>query len=45
VQDEEFWATQFDEHRSHLRTVAYRLLGSFADPQPPGSPTGSVAGG
>jgi RNA polymerase sigma-70 factor (ECF subfamily) len=31
VQDEEFWATQFDEHRPHLRTVAYRLLGSFAE--------------
>jgi RNA polymerase sigma factor (sigma-70 family) len=31
VQDEEFWAAKFEEHRARLRAVAYRMLGSFAD--------------
>jgi RNA polymerase sigma-70 factor, ECF subfamily len=31
VQDEEFWAAQFEQHRPRLWTVAYRLLGSFAE--------------
>jgi RNA polymerase sigma factor (sigma-70 family) len=31
VQDEEFRAAQFEEHRTRLRAVAYRLLGSFAE--------------
>lgn len=31
MQDEEFWAAQFEEHRSRLRAVAYRMLGSFAE--------------
>ena len=31
MQDEEFWASQFEEHRPRLRAVAYRMLGSFAE--------------
>jgi RNA polymerase sigma factor (sigma-70 family) len=31
VQDDEFWAAKFDEHRPRLRAVAYRMLGSFAE--------------
>jgi RNA polymerase sigma-70 factor, ECF subfamily len=31
VQDEQFWAAQFGEHRPRLRAVAYRMLGSFAE--------------
>jgi RNA polymerase sigma factor (sigma-70 family) len=31
VQDEQFWAAQFQEHRPRLRAVAYRMLGSFAE--------------
>jgi RNA polymerase sigma factor (sigma-70 family) len=31
VQDEQFWAAQFEEHRPRLRAVAYRMLGSFAE--------------
>ena len=31
VQDENFWAAQFEEHRPRLRAVAYRMLGSFAE--------------
>jgi RNA polymerase sigma-70 factor (ECF subfamily) len=31
MQDEEFWATRFEEHRPRLRAVAYRMLGSFAE--------------
>jgi len=31
VQDELFWAARFEEHRSRLRAVAYRMLGSFAE--------------
>jgi RNA polymerase sigma factor (sigma-70 family) len=31
VQDEDFWAAQFEEHRPRLRAVAYRMLGSFAE--------------
>ena len=31
MQDEEFWAEQFAEHRPRLRAVAYRMLGSFAE--------------
>jgi RNA polymerase sigma-70 factor (ECF subfamily) len=29
--DQEFLARQFEQHRSHLRAVAYRMLGSFSD--------------
>src|SRR4051794_2083949 len=29
--DTEFLATQFEEHRSHLRAVAYRMLGSVSE--------------
>jgi RNA polymerase sigma factor (sigma-70 family) len=31
VQDKDFWAAQFEEHRPRLRAVAYRMLGSFAE--------------
>ncbi len=31
MQDDEFWAVQFEEHRPRLRAVAYRMLGSFAE--------------
>jgi RNA polymerase sigma factor (sigma-70 family) len=31
MQDEEFWAAKFAEHRPRLRAVAYRMLGSFAE--------------
>lgn len=31
MQDDEFWAARFEEHRPHLRAVAYRMLGSFAE--------------
>ncbi len=31
MQDEEFWAAQFEEHRPRLQAVAYRMLGSFAE--------------
>jgi RNA polymerase sigma factor (sigma-70 family) len=31
MQDEEFWAARFAEHRPRLRAVAYRMLGSFAE--------------
>ncbi|WP_033293065.1 sigma-70 family RNA polymerase sigma factor [Amycolatopsis jejuensis] len=31
MQDENFWAAQFEEHRPRLRAVAYRMLGSFAE--------------
>ncbi|GAA1289580.1 RNA polymerase sigma factor SigJ [Pseudonocardia aurantiaca] len=31
MQDEEFWAAQFEEHRPRLRAVAYRMLGSDAE--------------
>jgi RNA polymerase sigma-70 factor (ECF subfamily) len=31
VQDDEFWAARFEEHRPRLRAVAYRMLGSFAE--------------
>jgi len=31
VQEDEFWAAQFEEHRPRLRAVAYRMLGSFAE--------------
>jgi RNA polymerase sigma-70 factor (ECF subfamily) len=31
VQDEEFWAARFEEHRPRLRAVAYRMLGSFTE--------------
>lgn len=31
MQDEEFWAARFEEHRPRLRAVAYRMLGSFAE--------------
>jgi hypothetical protein len=45
VQDEQFWAARFEEHRPRLRAVAYRMLGSFAGPQPPGSLAAHLAGG
>ncbi len=31
MQDEEFWAARFEEHRPRLRAVAYRMMGSFAE--------------
>ena len=31
MQDDEFWAAQFEEHRPRLRAVAYRMLGSVAE--------------
>jgi RNA polymerase sigma factor (sigma-70 family) len=31
VQNEEFWAARFEQHRPRLRAVAYRMLGSFAE--------------
>ncbi|MDN5914635.1 MAG: sigma-70 family RNA polymerase sigma factor [Pseudonocardia sp.] len=31
MQDDEFWAARFEEHRPRLRAVAYRMLGSFAE--------------
>ncbi|SEM24590.1 sigma-70 family RNA polymerase sigma factor [Streptacidiphilus jiangxiensis] len=31
MNDEEWLAAQFEEHRPRLRAVAYRMLGSFAD--------------
>lgn len=31
MQDEQFWAEQFEAQRPRLRAVAYRMLGSFAE--------------
>ncbi|GAA3557206.1 RNA polymerase sigma factor SigJ [Amycolatopsis ultiminotia] len=31
MQDEEFWAARFEEHRPRLRALAYRMLGSFTE--------------
>ena len=31
MQDEQFWAAQFEQHRPRLRAVAYRMLGSIAE--------------
>jgi RNA polymerase sigma-70 factor (ECF subfamily) len=31
VDDQDWLAEQFEEHRSHLRTVAYRMLGSLGE--------------
>jgi RNA polymerase sigma factor (sigma-70 family) len=31
VQENQWLATQFEEHRPHLRSVAYRMLGSLAE--------------
>jgi RNA polymerase sigma-70 factor (ECF subfamily) len=31
VEDQDWLAEQFEEHRSHLRTVAYRMLGSLGE--------------
>ncbi|RJQ85871.1 sigma-70 family RNA polymerase sigma factor [Amycolatopsis panacis] len=31
MQDENFWAAQFERHRGRLRAVAYRMLGSFTE--------------
>jgi RNA polymerase sigma factor (sigma-70 family) len=31
MEDTEWLAARFEEHRAHLRTVAYRMLGSLAD--------------
>lgn len=31
MQDEQFWAQRFEEHRPRLQAVAYRMLGSLAE--------------
>lgn len=31
MQDDEFWAARFEEHRPRLRAMAYRMLGSFTE--------------
>jgi RNA polymerase sigma factor (sigma-70 family) len=31
VQDEQFWAERFEQHRPRLRAIAYRMLGSLAE--------------
>src|SRR5919197_993115 len=31
MSDNEFLTTQFEEHRTHLRAVAYRMLGSISE--------------
>jgi RNA polymerase sigma-70 factor (ECF subfamily) len=31
MEDSDWLAARFEEHRAHLRAVAYRMLGSFAD--------------
>src|SRR5215471_8403976 len=31
MDDREFLAGQFEEHRAHLRAVAYRMLGSLSE--------------
>jgi DNA-directed RNA polymerase specialized sigma24 family protein len=31
MDDHEFLAERFEENRSHLRAVAYRMLGSLSD--------------
>ena len=31
MQDEQFWAAQFEQYRPRLLAVAYRMLGSFAE--------------
>src|SRR6184192_3953337 len=31
MDDKEFLAGQFEQHRAHLRAVAYRMLGSLSD--------------
>lgn len=31
MQDENFWAVRFEEHRPRLRAVAYRMLGSLTE--------------
>jgi len=31
MNEREYWAERFEEHRGHLRTVAYRMLGSLSD--------------
>ena len=31
MDDQDFLARQFEEHRSHLRAVSYRMLGSYAE--------------
>ncbi len=31
MDDHDWLATRFEEHRNHLRAVAYRILGSFSD--------------
>src|SRR5918999_4934368 len=31
MDDKDFLAARFDEHRAHLRAVAYRMLGSRAE--------------
>ncbi|MBF6248521.1 RNA polymerase subunit sigma-70, partial [Nocardia elegans] len=31
MHDEQYLADRFEEHRTHLRAVAYRMLGSLSD--------------
>ena len=31
IDEQEWLAKRFDEHRSHLRAVAYRMLGSLSE--------------
>src|SRR3954471_23007225 len=31
MDEQEWWAGRFEEHRGHLRAVAYRMLGSLAE--------------
>lgn len=31
MNEKEFLAARFEEHRPHLRAVSYRILGSFSD--------------
>jgi RNA polymerase sigma factor (sigma-70 family) len=31
MDEQEWWAGRFEEHRSHLRAVAYRMLGSLSE--------------
>ena len=36
--DERDWLAQrFEQHRTHLRAVAYRMLGSFSEAGPAGT--------
>lgn len=35
MDDQDFLARQFEEHRSHLRAVSYRMLGPTPKPKMP----------